>query len=105
MFTSATGDPLVFDLPTFLEDAAMHGTIGGIMETSDGERRMPGVGFSGRDLCVDVESELGARRIGWRAAGEVMLLLHPIRLQEEQLAERRLGKIESDQGGLESDLI
>ncbi|TFK66318.1 hypothetical protein BDN72DRAFT_860006 [Pluteus cervinus] len=112
IFTSAPGDPLIFDLTTFSEDTAMHGTMGGITTTSDGERWMPGVGLCfeggvniGGGLSQETKTELTARRVGWRAMADAISLMRTIRLQEDQLVERRIGTTESGQESLEGDFI
>ncbi|TFK66317.1 hypothetical protein BDN72DRAFT_899961 [Pluteus cervinus] len=89
VLTSATGDPLIFDVSMFLEDTAMQGTMACITETPNGEKWMPGVGFGGGDDDT-IAKELKARRMGWRNVAGMMPSMRTIRLQEKQLLERRL---------------
>ncbi|TFK67658.1 hypothetical protein BDN72DRAFT_960827 [Pluteus cervinus] len=93
VFTSPTGDPLVFDISAFLGDTTMYGTMGGVIERSDGSKWMPGVGFSGW-LSKEIITELKARGAAWRSAAKLMPLMRTLRLQEKKLLEERLKAFE-----------
>ncbi|TFK66313.1 hypothetical protein BDN72DRAFT_844529 [Pluteus cervinus] len=81
-----SGDPLVFDFQTFLEDPVMHGTMGGVMNRINGEKWMPGVSLVGSHDSV-IELELKERKRGWVFVNGFLPLTYKVKAQERRLSE------------------